>query len=83
MDPLFLSLPDSPDFRGWISANGFPRSDSRDRISANGFPRMDPAMFAAKTVNFELFFDIPFFRIGVDFASYGSLQVISLHFSAG
>ena len=44
---------------------------------------MDPAMFAAKTVNFELFFDIPFFRIGVDFASYGSLQVISLHFSAG
>ena len=44
---------------------------------------MDPAMFVAKTVNFELFFDIPFFRIGVDFASYGSLQVISLHFSAG
>ena len=27
-------------------------------------------MFAAKTVNFELFFDIPFFRIGVDFASW-------------
>ena len=47
MDPLFLSLPDSPDFRGWISANGFPR--------------MDPAMLAAKTVNFELFSTFPFF----------------------
>ena len=41
MDPLFLSLPDSPDFRGWISATGFPRTDSRDRISAVGFQRMD------------------------------------------
>ena len=43
---------------------------------------MDPAMFVAKTVNFELFFDIPFFRIGVDFASYGPIQIISMHFSA-
>ena len=55
------------DFREWIL-----------RISANGsyeFPRMDPTKFAAKTVNFELFFDIPFFRIGVDAASYGPNQI--------
>ena len=43
---------------------------------------MDPTNFAAKTVNFDLFFDIPFFRFGVDVASYGPNQ-IGMHFSAG
>ena len=66
-------------FRGRIPVTGFPRLDFREWISADG-----SCDVAAKTVNFEpFFFDIPFFRIGVDFASYGSLQVISLHFSAG
>ena len=44
---------------------------------------MDPTKFAAKTVNFEIvFFDIPFFRIGVDVAPHGPNQ-IGMHFSAG